>query len=393
MPGYQDTVHSYKPSIPITYSYHLKPGESFYKDRNGKVTITHSKNEQVSKDTRNDWQKQQDNKNASGIRKQKQMNQAEHETVQLASNILDRVRPSKLATAVVKGQKPMDYVDNGNEGTGNEIVNTGFDILSTLGLNNLLRIQKIPIGKIGKINSSGAYNNNYYNALELTKDRLRNGGFDRLADAQIDGIITGEAPSYSQLLFKSLSDPEIQQTILNKQPLIGKAKEVEASLKKLGINSKQYAENGGIGSSHLNNGGYYTVYTDNPDYTKSALHNNEGVAHEYAHYVTTPSTNAPGFNYENDEYWLNSGGKSGEIMARGTQLKNYFKLKEGESITPKMFEYAKQHYIKDTGLNNDMTDFFNRVIDVNKFLPWLNKNAPIIGVPILYDKAHNKTLH
>lgn len=144
MPGYQDTVHSYRPSIPTTYQYHLKPGESFYKDRNGKVTIIHSKNEQVSKDTRNDWQKQQDSKNASGIRKQKQMNQAEHKTVQLASNVLDRVRPSKLATAVVEGQKPMDYVDNGNEGTGNEIVNTGFDILSTLGMNALFSMSKFP---------------------------------------------------------------------------------------------------------------------------------------------------------------------------------------------------------------------------------------------------------
>lgn len=150
MPGYQDTVHSYKPSIPITYSYHLKPGESFYKDRNGKVTIIHSKNEQVSKDTRNDWQKQQDNKNASDTRKQKQMNQAEHKTVQLASNILDRVRPSKLATAVVNGQKPMDYVDNGNEGTGNEIVNTGFDILSTLGTNALFSMSKFP--RLNQIN-------------------------------------------------------------------------------------------------------------------------------------------------------------------------------------------------------------------------------------------------
>lgn len=39
MPVQQDTVHSYRPTLPITYQYHLKPGESFYKDRNGKVTI------------------------------------------------------------------------------------------------------------------------------------------------------------------------------------------------------------------------------------------------------------------------------------------------------------------------------------------------------------------
>lgn len=108
MPGQQDTVHSYRPTLPITYQYHLKPGESFYKDRNGKVTIVRSRNEQVSKDTRNNWQKKQDSKNAPNIRKQKQMTQAEHKTAQVASNILDRARPSKLVTAVVRGQKPMD---------------------------------------------------------------------------------------------------------------------------------------------------------------------------------------------------------------------------------------------------------------------------------------------
>lgn len=150
MPGQQDTVHSYRPALPTTYQYHLKPGESFYKDRNGKVTIIRSRNEQVNKDTRNSWQRKQDSKNAPNIRKQKQMTQAEHKTAQVASNILDRVRPSKLITAVVKGQKPMDYIDNGNKGTGNEIVNTGFDILSTFGTNALFNMSKFP--KLNQIN-------------------------------------------------------------------------------------------------------------------------------------------------------------------------------------------------------------------------------------------------
>lgn len=150
MPGQYDTVHSYRPTLPTAYQYHLKPGESFYKDRNGKVTIIRSRNEQVSKDTRNNWQRKQDSKNAQNIRKQKQMTQAEHKTAQVASNILDRVRPSKLITAVVKGQKPMDYVDNGNEGTDNEIVNTGFDILSTFGTNALFNMSKFP--KLNQIN-------------------------------------------------------------------------------------------------------------------------------------------------------------------------------------------------------------------------------------------------
>lgn len=150
MPSQQDTVHSYRPTLPITYQYHLKPGESFYKDRNGKVTIVRSRNEQVSKDTRNDWQKKQDSKNAPNIRKQKQMAQAEHKAALVVSNILDRARPSKLVTAVVRGQKLMDYIDNGNEGTGNEVVNTGFDILSTFGANALFNMSKF--SKLNQIN-------------------------------------------------------------------------------------------------------------------------------------------------------------------------------------------------------------------------------------------------
>lgn len=150
MPSYQDTVHSYRPTLPITYQYHLKPGEFRYKDRNGKVTIIRSRNEQVSKDTRNDWQKEQDSKNAPNIIKQRQMAQAERKTALVVSNILDRVRPSKIITAVVKGQKLMDYLDKGNEGTGNEIVNTGFDILSTFGTNALFNMSKF--SKLSKLN-------------------------------------------------------------------------------------------------------------------------------------------------------------------------------------------------------------------------------------------------
>lgn len=44
----------------------------------------------------------------------------------------------------------MDYIDNGNEGTGNEIVNTGFDILSTFGTNALFNMSKFL--KLNQIN-------------------------------------------------------------------------------------------------------------------------------------------------------------------------------------------------------------------------------------------------
>lgn len=42
--------------------YKLKPGETFVKDHNGKVTLVRSKNEQVSADNRSSYQKEQDRK-------------------------------------------------------------------------------------------------------------------------------------------------------------------------------------------------------------------------------------------------------------------------------------------------------------------------------------------
>lgn len=45
-----------------------------------------------------------------------------------------------------------------------------------------------------------------------------------------------------------------------------------------------------------------------------------------------------------------------------------------------MWEYAKTHYVKDVGLDNNMADFFN-IVEEDKlplFLKWLNKNSPIV---------------
>ena len=72
-----------------------------------------------------------------------------------------------------------------------------------------------------------------------------------------------------------------------------------------------------------------------------------------------------------------------EIAARFGQIKNYFGLKEGELITPEMWEYAKKHYIADTGIDNNMSDFFNlKIDDLQQFLDWGNKNALTLAMPI-----------
>ncbi len=76
----------------------------------------------------------------------------------------------------------------------------------------------------------------------------------------------------------------------------------------------------------------------------------------------------------------NSG--AAEIMARFTELKNYFGLKEGESLTPEIWDYAQRHYITDVA-DNSMKNFFKA--GNNKFpshpflLSWLNRSAPIFA--------------
>lgn len=62
--------------------------------------------------------------------------------------------------------------------------------------------------------------------------------------------------------------------------------------------------------------------------------------------------------------------RSTEIEARGTQLKNYF---DTDVITPDMLKYASQHYVPDTGIDNNMYQFFSGIKDWNVAADYLTK--------------------
>ncbi len=53
--------------------------------------------------------------------------------------------------------------------------------------------------------------------------------------------------------------------------------------------------------------------------------------------------------------------KPDELMARMAQLKNYFGMKEGEVFTKGHLEFARTHYVEDTGLDNSMSVMFRIV--------------------------------
>lgn len=64
-----------------------------------------------------------------------------------------------------------------------------------------------------------------------------------------------------------------------------------------------------------------------------------------------------------------------EIAERMAQLKNYFGFKAGDIFTKEHLEYAKQHYVKNIGLDNNMTTFFDAITDntIDTFLQTINK--------------------
>ena len=52
-----------------------------------------------------------------------------------------------------------------------------------------------------------------------------------------------------------------------------------------------------------------------------------------------------------------------ELWARGTQLKNYFGITDNSPITADMLKYAAKNYVKDTGQNNNMNQFFHTIMN------------------------------
>lgn len=245
-----------------------------------------------------------------------------------------------------------------------ELTNPEFDLLSGLGIKELWKFIFKPRFKV----------NLKPNHLELTKERLRNGGFDRLEkQAQIGkpretGLFT-KRENYNNF------SPEQRQKLLDMQPdtpntasFYGK----EPSNVAVANQGRQY---------------FSDIFTDAPEHYKQPLAKSSLNSHEYSHVVYQPNwQNKPpegsyDINLLKNKHYLGiprSGGLS-EQTARGTQLKNLFGLKEGESITPEMWEYAKDLFKhKKLGFDNNMYEWMNAVTDVSKYLKWLNNNTPAV---------------
>ena len=197
-------------------------------------------------------------------------------------------------------------------------------------------------------------------AVELTKDRLRNGGFERLEN-NYEGSY-----KYSE---------DHKNNILKSVPAFLKSSDFSY----MGVTP----ENVGIAvrGSSSNNLPIWGVFQDAPELYKVGQPFFDLSSHEFSHWtrhftpkidksiyepIVKEAENSKLFKYLSDpEEWL----------ARGTQIKNYFGLKEGEELTGDMLRYAAQNMVKDRGYDNNLTMFFKGIKDFDKMAKILSKYA------------------
>lgn len=227
-------------------------------------------------------------------------------------------------------------------------------------------------------------------ALSLTQERVRNGGAERMK-AEITKGTPGQIAKWEKSMPAPL-EGQLSTTFYDDAAAISSEEPIEVTAKEFSnaIGVMKQPDGLGVGLPQR----AYVYFTDAPKTPGTIMK-----AHECTHYVHTPLEKAPGINWkyiekeygkEGVKYFYNL--NSTEINARFNQLKNYFGLKEGQKITPEMWKYAKEHYVADTHLDNNMTDFFNMVDPkrLDEFLKWGNANAPMFIMPVISTEAKQK---
>ena len=133
--------------------------------------------------------------------------------------------------------------------------------------------------------------------------------------------------------------------------------------------------------NHLANNGHAAALVDENivfhDGTIPDSQLNAVLSHEVDHALHIPDEpvpeNAffPRLNYLYKDYFKRY--KNTEVAARGSQLHDYFGHTGTEPITAEELQYAKEHYVKDTGINNLMNNFLWSINDYDALAKWMTK--------------------
>lgn len=222
--------------------------------------------------------------------------------------------------------------------------------------------------------------------LALTKERLANGGFDRLeqfskySGEKAEQFRNATGMGYRDFYpFENDFGKTYRQYLLDSKP----AKGTRADFK---VNEEFAA------FSDRTRNIYTTILDDAPDRYKNPKYRTAVEAHEFAHFAFNPQRrppldvyNPPLTNPRRDYLLglrdLHEYGT--ELTARGTQIKNYFGLDKDKPITEDMLKYAADNYVKDKGFDNNMTDFFSGIKNYKEMAKWLSELSPMLALPLL----------
>lgn len=222
--------------------------------------------------------------------------------------------------------------------------------------------------------------------LALTKERLANGGFDRLeqfskySGEKAEQFRNATGMGYRDFYpFENDFGKTYRQYLLDSKP----AKGTRADFK---VNEEFAA------FSDRTRNIYTTILDDAPDRFKNPRYRTTTEAHEFAHFAFNPQRRPPLDVYNppltnpHREYLLGLKDRNEygtELTARGTQIKNYFGLDKDKPITEDMLKYAADNYVKDKGFDNNMTDFFSGIKNYKEMAKWLSELSPMLALPLL----------
>lgn len=233
--------------------------------------------------------------------------------------------------------------------------------------------------------------------IELHATRLANGGFDRLPET-VNGQRYFNAGNYNWAYKSNSMYPKIHY--YDKAPLetIGKVSDdfINASTNKLPtgesymksrglLNDNMIFATSSTGNIYVGRSGLSRVASDFGD-------NNirRTVSHEMDHAIHIPEEAPKGFDTSLTDLSGYFSARNGtELTGRGTQIKDYYGLSSpDQEITEDMLRYAAKNYIKDTGMDNNMTEFFKSIVDWKEAAKWLSKWSTIIGTPVTISKMN-----
>lgn len=222
--------------------------------------------------------------------------------------------------------------------------------------------------------------------LALTKERLANGGFDRLeqfskySGEKAEQFRNATGMGYRDFYpFENDFGKTYRQYLLDSKP----AKGTRADFK---VNKEVAA------FSDRTQNVYTTILDDVPDRFKNPQYRTTTEAHEFAHFAFNPQRRPPLDVYNppltnpHRDYLLGLRDLheyGTELTARGTQIKNYFGLDKDKPITEDMLKYAADNYVKDKGFDNNMTDFFSGIKNYKEMAKWLSELSPMLALPLL----------